>query len=553
MTHSEWLLLSGERGNAATRLDDRRGNGVAWSEGNEARPLAHGAVYFRELLAAVRAMRAGDLLLFTDWRGDPDERLDGEGTEIGRVLSDAAGRGVIVKGLVWRSHLDNFHFSEEQNLHLGKEIEEAGGECLLDMRVRPGGTHHQKMVVLRHPGREELDVAYVGGIDLCRSRNDDATHRGDRQSLSMAAAYGPHPPWHDVQLALRGPVVGDVEAVFRERWEDPSPLTRSPLTRLRQWVHREDTTAGRLPPQQADPAPCGTHTVQLLRTYPNRLLRGYPFAPDGERSIARGYLKALRRARKLIYVEDQYLWSPSVVTCFAQALATHPGLLLMAVIPSVPEQDGPITLPMNLIGRIKALEELRRAGGDRVAVYGLENRAGTPVYVHAKVCVIDDVWASVGSDNINLRSWTHDSELSCAVIDETPDPRSPRDPGGLGDGARVFARNLRLDLMAEHLGALDHGVGDGAGERPRPAGAAEGWTPDTLCDPETAFRAFEETAAALDGWYDGGRRGRRPSGRLRRYVPQELGAAEKLLATPPHHLLVDPDGRPLGLRRRRAF
>lgn len=377
MTHTEWLLLSGERGNSATRLDERRAGGVAWSEGNEARPLVHGAAYFTDLLAAVRAMRAGDLLLFTDWRGDRDERLDGHGTEIGTVLCRAAERGVIVKGLLWRSHLDNFHFSEEQNLHFGKEIEEAGGECLLDMRVRPGGSHHQKMVVLRHPGREELDVAYVGGIDLCHNRNDDATHRGDRQSMSMASAYGPHPPWHDVQLALRGPVVGDVEAVFRERWEDPSPLTRSPLTRLRQLVHREDTDAGRLPPQEADPAPCGTHTVQLLRTYPNRLLRGYPFAPDGERSIARGYLKALRRARTLIYVEDQYLWSPRVVACFARALTAHPRLLLIAVIPSVPEQDGRITLPMNLIGRITALDELRRAGGDRVAVYGLENRAGT--------------------------------------------------------------------------------------------------------------------------------------------------------------------------------
>jgi phosphatidylserine/phosphatidylglycerophosphate/cardiolipin synthase-like enzyme len=37
------------------------------------------------------------------------------------------------------------------------------------------------------------------------------------------------------------------------------------------------------------------------------------------------------------------------------------------------------------------------------------------VYVHAKVCVIDDTWAAVGSDNFNRRSWTHDSEASAAV------------------------------------------------------------------------------------------------------------------------------------------
>src|ERR1019366_1532813 len=73
-------------------------------------------------------------------------------------------------------------------------------------------------------------------------------------------------------------------------------------------------------------------------------------------------------------------------------------------------------------------------------------------YVHAKVGIVDDVWASVGSDNLNRRSWTHDSELACAVIDSELDDRMPRDPGGLGDGSRKFARDLRLSLWAEHLG-----------------------------------------------------------------------------------------------------
>ncbi|MGW7456031.1 phospholipase D family protein [Streptomyces sp. NPDC054787] len=550
MTHADWLLVPGERGNTATRLDERRPDGQAWSEGNQVSYLVHGAAYFKELLAAVRAMRAGDLLLFTDWRGDPDERLDGPGTEIGAVLCAAAERGVRVKGLLWRSHLDRFNFSLRENLRFEQEIAAAGGECLLDMRVRPGGSHHQKLVVLRHDGRPERDVAYVGGIDLCHNRNDDAAHRGDRQSLPLAPGYGPNPPWHDVQLALRGPVVGDIEAVFRERWEDPAPLSRSPLTRLRELLDREDVHADGLPAQTADPAPRGTHTVQVLRTYPNRLLSGYPFAPDGERSIARGYLKALRRARVLIYLEDQYLWSPRVVECFARALRTHERLRLVGVIPSVPEQDGRLTRPMNLIGRITALAALRRAGGDRVAVYGLENRAGTPVYVHAKVCVIDDVWATVGSDNINLRSWTHDSELSCVVYDENPDPRRPADPGGLGDGARAFARQLRLDLMREHLDAdadAEAGTGTGTGS------AAGEPAQDALCDPVAAFDAFAEAAAALDAWYAGGCRGPRPPGRLRRYVPPDLPATQRVLATPLHRVLVDPDGRPLRLRRRNAF
>jgi phosphatidylserine/phosphatidylglycerophosphate/cardiolipin synthase-like enzyme len=530
---STWLLTARERGNPATRLDDRHAGGEAWSTGNEVRPLVHGAVYFAELVAEVRKLRAGDLLLFTDWRGDADERLAGDGCTVAEILCDAARRGVLVRGLVWRSHLDQFQFSERENRHLGEDIEAAGGKCLLDMRVRPAGSHHQKFVVLRHNGRPEEDVAFVGGIDLCHGRHDDAGHEGDPQAQPMAATYGDRPPWHDLQLAIRGPAVGDVETVFRERWEDPAPLSRSPLHRLRARLRREDTGAGPLPPQPPDPEPCGPHTVQLLRTYPNRR-HGYVFAPDGERSVARSYLKALRRAASLIYLEDQYLWSPQVAAPFAEALAARPGLHLVAVLPRFPDQDGRFSLPPNLLGHSLALTMLYRAGGDRVAIYGIENHDGTPVYVHAKACVIDDVWASAGSDNFNRRSWTHDSELSCAVLDETPDLRRPRTPGDNGQYARAYARELRLTLSREHL---DRGLGDDA----------------DLCDPRAAFTAFAESAAALDGWHAAGRPGRRPPGRLRAYQTRELSWWTRAWATPLYRRMYDPDGRPPAMRRAGTF
>ncbi len=146
-------------------------------------------------------MTPGDLLLFTDWRGDPDQRLAGPDTEIATVLCQAARRGVVVRGLVWRSHLDRFAFSEQENRHLGEQINAAGGEVLRDMRVRPGGSHHQKFVALRHPGRPELDVAFVGGIDLCHSRADDdrmpATRSGNRWRRYTALDHrGMTPSFH---------------------------------------------------------------------------------------------------------------------------------------------------------------------------------------------------------------------------------------------------------------------------------------------------------------------------------------------------------------------
>ncbi|HUZ85643.1 MAG TPA: hypothetical protein VNF26_01690, partial [Candidatus Baltobacterales bacterium] len=130
-----WFLTSRERGNDFTGLDTRHSGAMAWTTGNNVEPLIHGATYFGRLLAAVGDLRPGDQLFFTDWRGDPDERLDGtQENQIGAVLADAARRGVSVKGLLWRSHADRLGFSAKENRHLGMQVNAAGGEVLLDQR-----------------------------------------------------------------------------------------------------------------------------------------------------------------------------------------------------------------------------------------------------------------------------------------------------------------------------------------------------------------------------------------------------------------------------------
>jgi phosphatidylserine/phosphatidylglycerophosphate/cardiolipin synthase-like enzyme len=520
----DWFLASSERGNPATRLDARHPAEQAWSTGNLVRPLVHGAAYFAELLTTVRGMQRDDLLMFVDWRGDPDERLSGEpGSEVATVLGDAAARGVRVYGLIWRSHLDKLQFSAEENRRLEEEIDSDGACCVLDMRVRAGGSHHQKFVVARHHRRPELDVAFLGGIDLCHSRRDDARHLGDPQRQPMAAVYGERPPWHDIQLAIRGPAVADIETVFRERWDDPHALSRNPARRVADLIRHDDTCHAQLPPQLPGPAPAGPHSVQLLRTYGHRL-GGYPFAPRGERSVARGYAKALRRARRLIYVEDQYLWSKEVASHFADALRANPDLRMIAVLPLFPDQDGR-ALPPNLVARNAALGTIFAAGRDRVGIYGIENHAGTPVYVHAKVCVVDDIWATVGSDNFNRRSWTHDSELTAAVWDERASSQ---------DAPDSFAAALRTSLAREHLDLADD-------------------DPTDLDDPAVFFAAFRASAEALQTWHEGGRLGPRPPGRLRPLASSPLRWSTKLWAAPLSRLVYDPDGRPVALRLRGRF
>ena len=194
-----------------------------------------------------------------------------------------------------------------------------------------------------------------------------------------------------------------------------APLSRLPWQVLDDRLRGLPRAAAPLPPASSDPPRAGTCSVQILRTYPRRRPR-LPYAPRGERSIALAYAKALSRAQRLVYVEDQYLWSMDVARIFAAALRRAPRLQLVAVVPRYPDVEKRLYLEAARLGHGEALAMVREAGGDRVQVLDIENHQGRPVYVHAKLCVVDDVWALVGSANLNVRSWTHDSELAVAVL-----------------------------------------------------------------------------------------------------------------------------------------
>ena len=171
------------------------------------------------------------------------------------------------------------------------------------------------------------------------------------------------------------------------------------------------------------------------------------------------------------------------------------------------------------------------AAPGRVSAYGLENEQGTPIYVHAKVCVMDDVWATTGSDNFNRRSWTHDSELTAAVVDRADGDASP------------YAQALRLRLAAEHLGRL--------GDLQRGQDLRE-VVPDCV-EPEDMVAAYAACADALEAWHAGGRLGPRPSGRLRRLEVPDLPWFTRVWARLPLGVLQDPDGRPWPLRNSGRF
>jgi phosphatidylserine/phosphatidylglycerophosphate/cardiolipin synthase-like enzyme len=303
---------------------------------------------------------------------------------------------------------------------------------------------------------------------------------------------------------IHGPAVAHVLDTFAERWDDSTPLDhRNPYRAVLHRLIRMPRHPEHLPERWDPPPEAGRHQVQVLRTYPAKR-PAYPFAPDGERSIARAYSRAFARARRLIYIEDQYFWSDVVAETLAEALRREPELHVIAVVPRFPEEANRIGGPPMVYGQRLAWEQLHRAGGERFAMFDLANAEGTPIYVHAKVCVVDDHWMTIGSDNLNLRSWTHDSELTCAVVD--PDDELPR--------------SLRTSMWAEHLGLPEDDA--------------------RLSDPADAVTLWTERVGA-------------PGSRIRPHVPPVLPARARLWARTAYRTLCDPDGRPRGLRGSTRF
>ena len=325
---------------------------------------------------------------------------------------------------MWRSHLDRLRFSnsgEPEPVRAGQRHRRRGA-------ARPAGARgRQPPPEVRRPpppgapgGRRRVPRRHRPGARPAGRRRAPRRPAGRSRSPDQ---YGPTPavarrPGRDPRPGGRA----TSRTCFRERWEDPAPpVAGCPVAgRPRRAARRGPTAQPAARRAAPDPPAAGTCSVQLLRTYPQRR-PGYPFAPDGERSAARGVRQgaapgpAPRLRRGPVPVVGRR--GSRLRRRAAPRARAAPDRRR----PPVPRPGRPARAcrPVRL-GHRQALQLVRAAGGDRVQVLDVENHAGDPVYVHAKVCVVDDVWATVGSDNLNRRSWTHDSELTAAVLDRAP-------------------------------------------------------------------------------------------------------------------------------------
>ena len=142
----------------------------------------------------------------------------------------------------------------------------------------------------------------------------------------------------------------------------------------------------------------------------------------------------LRGARELIYLENQFLWSPEIVDVLADKLRNPPtpDFRVVILLPAKANNGAEDTR-----GQLGVLVEADgghgRMLGATIRSMAAEGGRADPLYVHAKVAVVDDRWLIVGSANLNAHSFFNDTEM-CVVTDDA-----------------ALARDTRVRLWAEHL------------------------------------------------------------------------------------------------------
>ncbi|HEX6540360.1 MAG TPA: phospholipase D family protein [Ktedonobacterales bacterium] len=406
-----------------------------------------------------------------------------DGLSLVDVLGLAVRRGVDVRVLLWDpldplqlGHFGNDPAEQAEILARQNISVRLDKNCRSPLHMAQG--LHQKCAVV------DSAVAFVGGIDFTVEfsgdfdRWDTSQHRFTSHLRSTDRGESPH-PWHDAEVMLTGSAVLDVERNIQERWDASAGKVQERIQPLGLRIsgirgayrsgyyphmHVDEIARSRrrssrksLPPRThsgqtptaAHKAPADGH-IQIIRTIPALT---YRFAPAGIYGIAQWYQQVVQRAERFIYLESQYLWvegppglnftrvgweSRKMRALVKElAAAAERGVHIALVLPDHPNVGRTVTdetidwLRSHAPGALAA---------DRLHFYTLATckpgKDGAmryrPVYVHAKVAIIDDCWATVGSANLNSRGMSHDAEINVAIKQES------------------FARSLRRILWAEH-------------------------------------------------------------------------------------------------------
>jgi cardiolipin synthase len=214
---------------------------------------------------------------------------------------------------------------------------------------------HRKLLVV------DGELAFLGGLNI-----------GDEYSGAKGKM------WHDVHLRIEGPLVCALQSHFFERWM----TERGSIKGLDVYRYCKIIK----------PIEKGI-SAEIVTT-----------VPGIKRDVWKAYQQAIIEAKKYIYIENAYLVCPKIIRALKKACKKR-GVKVIVIVP-MHYQD----VPMIQMAMESVLYRLTKKG---ITVLEYPDRM-----CHTKAAVVDGEWATIGSANLDNRSFKRDSELNIVVWDK---------------------------------------------------------------------------------------------------------------------------------------
>lgn len=413
--------------------------------------------------------------------------------EIAGLYRTSIAKEVKVKAIFWDQVISELEGGLETGLGnnesisqiLNNVIDSKRGFAFRDRSARSFGSWHQKSSFILQEksdggGSDPYKVlsGYLGGIDLAEGRWDSDFHLSKDPERQGGQ-------WFDIQMKLEGEAVLDLLNNFRHRWKAMETITSSThLTHCRPVLDSAELNASFAAPL-SDNHDISTKKikisgdnafVQVNRTIPSLSCYSDPAviantgisipSSTGERGSLASYTKAINNAKRFIVINDQYFYSLELALLLHNRLIAVDGPdFLVLVLPKELGESKYID-PHFYKLRQKAIHTLYYGANDtstgteskcgkitanatsttpnvksKVAILHPVNRDGKKTYVHSKHLIVDDVWMSIGSANLNNRSLTYDMEINAAIVAQK-----------LMQGGTNMVKTQRVEIFQKLLG-----------------------------------------------------------------------------------------------------
>ena len=251
--------------------------------------------------------------------------------------------------------------------------------------------NHRKILVV--DGR----VAFTGGINITDDYSGSSAASGSRLSGSSGGSSGSRSArgWRDTQVGIEGPAVAEFQRLFLHWWSELGGQQQDPPRRLFPAIERRGDQYVRVVVDQGEDL-LGNLLAPADGAW--KALRGQP---DDEARIYASYLTAIGKARQRVWITQAY-FAPNEAFVAALEEAARRGVDVRLVMPG--ESD--VTLLMHAA----------RSHYQRLLDAGIHLYEYQDTVLHAKTAVIDGVWSTVGSANLDTRSFILNDEANAIII-----------------------------------------------------------------------------------------------------------------------------------------